>query len=581
MNTKKGRKKFSILQLSRRILQIVFFIFLPSLYISTLSGIKQIYLAVLHQSFSPALLPQVIEVIAIIPVTILFGRFFCGWMCAFGSFSDFIYLISHKLFKKKLKVSEQADTWMKAIKYVILAVLVVAVWSFNITLFSTSSPWDAFGMLAAVGKIPDFSFVIANLPIGFAILVGIIVASALIERFFCRYLCPMGAIFAISSLLRIGKIRKPSAQCGNCRMCTNNCAMGIPLYKMDVVRSGECIHCMKCITVCPRSNPSFTIAKGDIRPLIAGAATVATMTGMYYIGDFAINTVGTAAIATASQSASSSQSSKSSSANQLYKDGTYQGSGTGYGGGTTTVSVTLKGDKITNISTVSSQDEGSFYNSAYPTISQEIISNQSASVDAVSGATFSSNGIMGAVADALSQAKISGTSSSVASSVSAAISATKTKTPSTVSSSPAAKTSATSSSPAAVKKPAVSSAPSAPAPQKAAVATPAPAKSTSSAQSSSSQAATAVSGKYKDGTYQGSGSGFRGTTTVSVVVSGGKVNTINVVSYADTNQYFSRAYSGVSPEIISSQSSNVDAVSGATFSSNGIMAAVANALSKA
>ncbi|MBW7573217.1 4Fe-4S binding protein [Caproiciproducens faecalis] len=398
----KTKRKLSILQLSRLLLQIVLFVFLPALYISTLDGVKQIYLAFIHRSISANVIPQLIEVIAIIPITILLGRFFCGWMCAFGSFSDFIYRISQRVFKKKFKLSEQADAWMKIIKYIVLAILVVDVWTLEITAFRTASPWDVFGMLVTVGKVPDFPYVLTNLTVGFAAFIAIIVASALIERFFCRYLCPLGAIFSLVSKLRVAKIKKPSNQCGACRMCTNSCAMGIPLYKMDVVSSGECINCMKCITSCPRGNADFAIAKKDIRPLMAGVATVATMTGIYYTGDFTVN----AAEITTGNTTTVSQTSPSATENQLYKDGTYQGSGTGFRGATTTVSVVVLDGKIDTINLDSSGDDRKFLNRAYSTVSQEIISSQSTDVDAVSGATFSSNGIMRAVADALSNAAV-------------------------------------------------------------------------------------------------------------------------------------------------------------------------------
>ena len=441
-NSNKKQKKFSVLKILRWLLQIAFLLLLPALYIGTLSGIQQIYQAVIHQSFSAALLPSLIEVIAIVPVTILLGRFFCGWMCAFGSFTDFIYYVFHKAFPKKWKVNEQADKWMKFIKYGVLGVLVVAVWSFGSTAFSTASPWDAFGMLLSIGKMPDFSYVISNLTIGFVILVGITIASALVERFFCRYLCPMGAIFAIVSKLRIAKIKKPSEKCGKCRICTNSCAMGIPLYKMDSVSSGECINCMKCVSACPRANTTFTIAQKDVRPLMAGVASAAIISGMYYAGDFTLNT-----------------------------------------GAQNNVDATV-----------------------------------------VSGQT-------------------STPSSSVTSSKTASSSATSSKTAS----------SSTASSKVA----------------------------SSSAVSSSSQVASSVSGTYKDGTYQGSGIGFKGTTSVSVVVSGGKITNITVNSYRDDRQYFQRAFSTIYSKILSSQSAKVDTVSGATFSSDGIIAAVANALSKA
>lgn len=429
----KNKRKISILQTLRFLVQILLFIFLPTLYIEALNGVKIVYLAILNHSFDiSTAMPQLIAAIAVLPITVILGRFFCGWMCGFGSFTDFIYQITHKIFRKKYKINERADSVLKFVKYIILTVLIVAVWSLNITLFSTVSPWDAFGTVATVGKAPDFSYAATNITIGFIILIAVLIASAFIERFFCRYLCPMGAVFAIISKLRIAKIKKPTAQCGNCRICTNNCAMGIPLYKSETINSGECINCMKCVTACPRGNTTFTVAKEDVRPLVAGAVTVATIAGMYYVGDFATNTIqiNTSPISTqisssaanssvsassetnsssstsgSSNSTAASQSSKADSASSLYKDGTYQGNGTGFRGGTTTVSVTIQSGKITNITPVSYNDDAPFFNRAYSSISQQIISSQSSNVDSVSGATFSSNGIMQAVENALSQAK--------------------------------------------------------------------------------------------------------------------------------------------------------------------------------
>ncbi len=546
------KHKFSVLQAVRLLLQILFFLFLPALYIGALNGVKEIYQAIIHQSFSAALVPQIVEAAVVIPVTVLFGRFFCGWMCAFGSFGEFIYMIFHKVFRKKVRISEQTDRLLKNVKYIILAVLVIAVWSFELPLLSTASPWDAFGMLATVGKAPDFSYVMTSLTVGFILLLGIIAGSAVIERFFCRYLCPLGAIFAIVSRPRIAKIKKPSAQCGNCRACTNKCAMGIPLYKMDKVSTGECIHCMKCVTVCPRGNADFTVARSDVRPLLAGTAAAAAMAGMYCSAEFALNLTGTGTTAAAAEAGSST--------NRTYRDGTYEGSGTGFHGGITTVSVTVKNDKITDISTVSYQDNDPFYNKAYPTVTSEIISNQSPEVDTVSGATFSSNGIMNAVADALSKAKVS----SVESAVSSAMSSSESEAPDTQENQNTEQGITSSAASSASQASSASS--------KASASSKSPASSASSS---------ASNGQYKDGTYSGTGNGFRGATTVSVAVSGGKITDISVESYQDDDRFFNRAYSQVTQEILSSQSAEVDAVSGATFSSNGIMSAVADALKNA
>jgi NosR/NirI family transcriptional regulator, nitrous oxide reductase regulator len=254
-----------------------------------------------------------------------------------------------------------------------------------------------------------------------------------IERFFCRYLCPLGAVFAITSKLRVFKIDKPTDKCGKCRICTNNCPMGIELYKVEKVNSGECINCLRCTEVCPRKNAQSSFCDEKINSTIATTAAVAAFVGLYSINSLvggAINNGNSVVQAATNDTTTSSNSSIDSnnststvnttnasstntsvninstntSKSSKYKDGTYTGVGQGYRPGLT-VSVTIKSDKITNIQIIAINDTPRFYNDAVNTIPSEIIQAQSTNVDAVSGATRSSNGIMTAVDDALSQAK--------------------------------------------------------------------------------------------------------------------------------------------------------------------------------
>lgn len=201
------------------------------------------------------------------------------------------------------------------------------------------------------------------------------------------------------------------------------------------------------------------------------------------------------------------------------KDGTYKGSSNGYGG-KVTVNVTVSKKTMTAIDIVSAPGEtDSFFNRAKGVI-DEMLTAQSTDVDVVSGATYSSNGIIGAVKNALF-----GTESNNA--------------------------------------------------------TAAAANAGNAAGSAPSVSKVSESGTWKDGTYTGSGKGFGGTISVKVTVKDGKISAIDVTSASgETASYFSKA-KGIIPKMISGQTTNVDAASGATYSSNGIITAVRNALSKA
>lgn len=433
------KQKINVLQIIRNVIQLVCFFLLPGLFIDSFNGIKTAIQALSggtsdFAALLPALFPSALLIIA----TMIFGRFFCGFMCAFGTLGDAVHFIGKKVFKLDYRMPEASDKKMKWLKYVLLVFLIFT-WIAGIGVFSGWSPWDAFGSLMSFP--PDFAYAFTSMTIGTILLLLIVVGSLFVERFFCRYFCPMGAIFSIASKLKIAKIKKTRTNCGRCKVCTNNCKMGIPLYQSDVVNSGECIQCMKCVSACPRSNVKFTVASKDAAPLLASVAA-ASVIGLYYLGNIGVSAYETSYNQTVisdtlSQSDSSTASPEETSdttivapsvsadtgtsttstpsatatptptatATSGYVDGTYTGSGTGFHNGTTTVSVTISNGQITDIQTVSTQDDGKYYNSAFSSVTSKIISAQSSSVDAVSGATFSSRGIMSAVEDALSQAK--------------------------------------------------------------------------------------------------------------------------------------------------------------------------------
>lgn len=277
----------------------------------------------------------------------------------------------------------------------------------------------------------------------------------------------------------------------------------------------------------------FSRAKAIIPKIIeAQNPDVDVVSGATYSSNGIINAVknaltkasgGTVTETSNGGAASNAAGSTSSDAFQdgTYKDGTYTGSAAGFRGNIT-VSVTISGGKIASISVVSAPGNDEPYLSKAKTLIAKVLAKQSPNgVDTVSGATYSSNGILNAIKNALIKAA----------------GGTVSETPSS------GGTTGGDTSPSKLDK-------------------------------------DTYTGTYKDGTYTGTGKGYKGTVTAKVTISGGKIKTIDV-SGSDDAAYFGKAKNGIVNKIISGQTTNVDTVSGATYSSNGIISAVRNALKKA
>lgn len=416
-------KKIKRSQVLRHAIQIIMFFAVPGLYAMTFSEVKTVYKMIVEGNFNfIKAFPSLMEFTAVMLMTVMMGRWFCGWICAFGAYNDLIYSISRKVLKTKFTVDENVDSLLKYIKYILLIFIIIISWIMGSNILEGTSPWDAFG------QITDLSTIFSSLFIGLVLLILITIGAAFIERFFCRYLCPLGAILSIISKIGMVKINKPKADCGKCKACTINCSMGLKLYKVDDAKGGDCINCLKCTEVCPRKNANINILGQDLNQNIAGSVAVTAMLGIYGITNFGANALTKSGFISSNSGVSSevlqeAETSNSNSAakditvdssstdnsktldSRSYKAGTYTGNGAGYRGGITKISVTVSDGKITDIKTISDQDTPKFYQRAEGTIMSSIISKQSTSVDTVSGATYSSKGILSAVTDALSQAK--------------------------------------------------------------------------------------------------------------------------------------------------------------------------------
>lgn len=244
------KKKILIDKIIRGIIQLIFFIMLPELFQAAFSGIK--YIATqMHKSDTIELTPFILCLIILISFTIVSGRFFCGFACAFGSFGDAVYIVSQfiqkKINKKLPKIPDRAIVYLQKIKYLILASIVILCFIGSYEIFALNSPWTVFSKLQAL------EFKTAFPVAGVALFILLIAGMCIEQRLFCQFLCPMGAVFSLLPVIVWQHPRKREDVClKGCNLCSRNCPVHIEPDCPDL--AGECIQCYKCVSGCPVSS---------------------------------------------------------------------------------------------------------------------------------------------------------------------------------------------------------------------------------------------------------------------------------------------------------------------------------------
>ena len=241
--------------LLRAALHVFFFFSMPGAFVAGFNGVKLLFQRIgagevlQADSFTLSLL-------GLCGFTLLFGRFFCGYVCAFGGLGDAVYalssLIQKKLFHRRapFRLPERAVRYGQWIKYALLAFIagLCAAGIYDKT--TGTSPWEVFSRLTAL-RLPPEGF-----GVGIALFLLILLGMALHPRFFCQFLCPMGAVFALLPVLPCSLLHRNAENCiPGCSACARRCPVGL---KPDAasLRSGECIGCEACVDTCPRGSLS-------------------------------------------------------------------------------------------------------------------------------------------------------------------------------------------------------------------------------------------------------------------------------------------------------------------------------------
>ncbi|MCD7826134.1 MAG: 4Fe-4S binding protein [Clostridiaceae bacterium] len=238
--------------LLRAAIQFYFFIMLPSAYNAAFAGVK--YLFTQLGAGEMIAVTSFVSVLLVLSVyTIFFGRFFCGFACAFGALGDAVHALYVWACRKwKKKPVDSRIFHLKAVgylRYLILIVILAACFGGIYAKAAGWSPWDVFLLLRAG------NFALGGYAAGCVLLVFSMIGMAVCERFFCRFFCPMGAIFSLLPVLPAFSLHRQQGNCVNgCSGCQNACALDLELPDLTTDGTNDCIMCQKCMDACPKSN---------------------------------------------------------------------------------------------------------------------------------------------------------------------------------------------------------------------------------------------------------------------------------------------------------------------------------------
>jgi polyferredoxin len=184
---------------------------------------------------------------AFLLISLIFRKAFCSWLCPVGTLSEALWKLGRRLLKRNWVMPRWLDIPLRGLKYLLLALFIYAVAGLSaegINAFLTSP----YGLVADVKMLNFFRYLGTTAAITLAALA---LLSIFYQNFWCRYLCPYGALMGFASLYSPTKIRRSEGDCIDCAKCARACPALLPVDKLVNIRSAECTACLECVAVCP------------------------------------------------------------------------------------------------------------------------------------------------------------------------------------------------------------------------------------------------------------------------------------------------------------------------------------------
>jgi len=234
--------------------------------------------------FNPIHPSGLIIFLIILSTALLLKRGFCSWVCPFGLLTEYLNRLHRFIFRKDIKVPRWLDYPLRSLKYLLLFFFI---WAIMIKMNVRDLDYFIYSPYNMVADIKMLYFFKNISAFALWVLITLFGLSILIRNFWCRYLCPYGALLGGLSFVSIFKIHRNENTCTHCRQCTHICPVDIKVHQTKGVISDECHACLKCVAVCPEKDTLYISSgrrSGILKPVLYAAIICLFFLGGSVIG---------------------------------------------------------------------------------------------------------------------------------------------------------------------------------------------------------------------------------------------------------------------------------------------------------